>query len=183
MYILDPIIVKSSLKSTNIKSVVNLAKRLDIHRNTVQYYLAGAPVLNLNLEKILDGLNLTPKTAFKKIENEIQDEKKIVIKLADTISNSLPLPLAIVLFGSRAKKTAHRYSDFDIGVYSKDGLSNKDFLKLHRYKDKFEDSSPYLVDLVNLNSINSEFIKNISADMKFLSGSGESWLMLKDLGN
>ena len=69
---------------------------------------------------------------------------------------------------------------FDIGVFSKEGLSTKEFLKLFKFKDEFEDHSAYLVDLVNLNVVEHDFLKKIAVDCEFLSGSGESFIALKN---
>jgi len=180
MYILDPLTFKTALESKGIKSILELSKRLNIHRNTIQYYLGGASVLNEKLEIMLQALDLDPKTAFRKVEQKISKERLELVKFADELATGTKIPLAIVLFGSRARGTAHKYSDFDIGVYSKEGFSHKDFLKLFKVKDEFEESSPYLVDLVNLNAVESDFLDRISGDWEFLAGSGESFVMLKN---
>ncbi len=58
------------------------------------------------------------------------------------------------MFGSRAKGTARKFSDIDLAIKS-DGLNSKIIDKLNF---EFENSTlPYEVDLIDLNSITSEF--------------------------
>ncbi len=89
-------------------------------------------------------LNRTPfKTDFESVAKKIilQELKKFSCK--------------IFLFGSRATKENHRFSDMDIGI-----IPGKDFDHrfLYDLKDKLSDSIvPFKVDVVNFNLVPDNF--------------------------
>ena len=61
----------------------------------------------------------------------------------------------VFLFGSRASKTAHEHSDFDVGVYGKQRLPPKTFAKA---QDLLEDiETLYTIDWVDLNDTTEKF--------------------------
>ncbi len=63
-------------------------------------------------------------------------------------------PKRIILFGSRAKKREHRYSDFDIGVEG----ANMDIRTERRVKEMLDKKMAiYTVDLINLDKADEEF--------------------------
>lgn len=64
----------------------------------------------------------------------------------------------VYLFGSRAKGTARKYSDVDIGVLSDELTSNL----IHKIECEFENSSfPFKVDVINLKTVSNDFMKLI----------------------
>lgn len=78
------------------------------------------------------------------MENYLQTAKNIVLQ---QVANQ---PIKVYLFGSRAKNTARRNSDIDIAL-----LSNKIDISViaSQLRENFEESStPYQVDIVDLNS-------------------------------
>jgi predicted nucleotidyltransferase len=180
MYVLNAQLFRTALKNAGFRSLTALAEHLGIHRNTAQYYMNGAPVLNDKLNKMLDAVSLSPREAFIRLEEDKGSVNSDIVQLADRMSAAMPGVIAVVLFGSRSRESAHKYSDFDIGVYAKKGLAHKEFLGLFRYKDEFEEESPYIIDLVNLNAVDASFRKAIRSELRFLSGSGESWLALQN---
>ncbi len=65
----------------------------------------------------------------------------------------------VVIFGSRAKGTARKYSDLDIGLL---GQSKLPFAQIVALKNQFYESSlPYTVDLVDFANVEESF-KNIA---------------------
>lgn len=65
----------------------------------------------------------------------------------------------VVLFGSRAKGTEHRHSDFDIGFIPREGF---DPLSTARLREAIEDSSViYEVDLVDLSLSNTSLREKV----------------------
>ncbi len=92
-------------------------------------------------------LNRTPfKTDFEAIA------KKIVLEeLKD-------MDCKIFLFGSRASKEHHRFSDMDIGIIP--GQFFKDNI-LYSLKEKLNDSViPFKADIVNFNQVSDKFKKH-----------------------
>ena len=87
---------------------------------------------------------------YKKREKEVLD--KIVLLLKEKLNPSL-----IILFGSRASEKHNTGSDFDIAL---DG-DKIDVREMRKLKEKLEEiSGLYKVDLIFLESVDSEF-KNI----------------------
>lgn len=63
----------------------------------------------------------------------------------------------IFLFGSRAEKNNHDRSDIDLGIWGSEPLSP---LLRFRLEERIENSEiPYLVDLVDFNSVGDAFKK------------------------
>ncbi|MEX0609907.1 MAG: nucleotidyltransferase domain-containing protein [Balneolaceae bacterium] len=74
----------------------------------------------------------------------------------------------ILLFGSRATGKAKKYSDIDIAIDC--GGSALQIMKLADAKQDFVESNlPYLVDLVDLNNIDSSFKEKILSEAKELN--------------
>jgi len=87
---------------------------------------------------------------YKKREKEVLD--KIVLLLKEKLNPSM-----IILFGSRASEKHNTGSDFDIAL---DG-DKIDVREMRKLKEKLEEiSGLYRVDLIFLESVDSEF-KNI----------------------
>jgi len=87
---------------------------------------------------------------YKKREKEVLD--KIVLLLKEKLNPGL-----IILFGSRASEKHNTGSDFDIAL---DG-EKIDVREMRKLKEKLEEiSGLYKVDLIFLESVDSEF-KNI----------------------
>ncbi len=91
-------------------------------------------------------LNRTPfKTDFESVA------KKIILRELQNFN------CKIFLFGSRATKENHRFSDMDIGI-----IPGRDFDRrvLYNLKDKLADSIvPFNVDIVNFNQVTHDFKK------------------------
>ncbi len=77
--------------------------------------------------------------------------KKIILDELDTCN------CKVFLFGSRATKDNHRFSDMDIGVIPGEGFIHR---VLYDLKDKLADSVvPFKVDLVNFSQVTNDFKK------------------------
>lgn len=85
-----------------------------------------------------------PKIALT--EGQIEFIKK-------TIQQQLPAA-KIYIFGSRASGRAKKFSDVDIAVEDKTPISTNLILKL---QSELVNGLPYLVDLVDINSLEPEF--------------------------
>lgn len=69
----------------------------------------------------------------------------------------------IYVYGSRVKGTAVKYSDVDIALKSEEEIPFDMVLKLKAF---FSDSTfPYMVDIIDLNSISENFKNRIQKDL------------------
>lgn len=177
MYILDSQEFRRRLKEQGYPSIGALAKSLGIHRNTVYHYLSGNGVFPDALEKILLALKLEPTKALKQTGQTAVFKTEAIAPLIDRLHQAFP-DVTFVLFGSRTRPKHHKYADWDIGVFSTEGLSHEAFLRIVFAKSELEEDSPYFIDLVNLNRAGKEFLSEISKDWMFLTGKRQDWIEL-----
>lgn len=177
MYILDKYLFHKALKQSGFQSLAALSAELGIHRNTLNYYLNGQAVISEKLERVLDRLALSPADAFvrERVTKQISHEK--IVSFVDELAENFP-KLTFILFGSQARGTAKKHSDYDLGAYSRKGIEHGDFLKVYSKKEELEENLPFFVDLSNLCSIEKSFLKEISNDWIFLRGSQMDWVEL-----
>lgn len=100
------------------------------------------------------------------------------MSLIDELHARFP-EVTFVLFGSRAEGRARRYSDWDIGVYSREGVSHARYRAIVRAAREAMDATPYLVDVVNLNRAEPEFLLEIAKHWRFLTGWRRDWEELR----
>ncbi|HLD45683.1 MAG TPA: nucleotidyltransferase domain-containing protein, partial [bacterium] len=151
MYVLDTSKIHAAIKDKGFGSVSALANKLKVHRNTLQYYLSGAPIINDKLDLVLNALKLELADVVIKTGQEADYPWEPIVGVVDELNKQFSV-LTFVLFGSRARESHRKYSDWDIGVYSPKGLVHKEFRKLVLLKSELVDPLPVSLDLVNLNS-------------------------------
>jgi predicted nucleotidyltransferase len=178
-YILDTSKVYSAMRVKGFKTLESLAKDLGVHRNTLLPYLTGKRALPDCLDRLLNLLDLTPGEALTK--NNISKAQH-ALEIAELISSlSMKAPdCSFVLFGSRARGTNRTYSDYDIGVYRKNGLAFKTISKLMDLCSEWNEKKHYDVNISNLNIADNDFLKEISKDWIFLGGDFTSWIELNN---
>ncbi|MBI2068238.1 MAG: nucleotidyltransferase domain-containing protein [Deltaproteobacteria bacterium] len=177
MFIVDAVKFREAVR-TKYRSIEKLARSLGIHRNTIHYYLSGHPVLPPALEKMLESLGLKPSEILIERKKDDTESFKKVAAVVDQLHQEFP-NITFVLFGSRTQKRAHRYSDWDIGAFSKNGLPHPIYRKLLRRKDELVESLPVMIDLISLNRAPPTFLQEISKNWLFLSGNQLDWLELQ----
>ncbi|MBI2083763.1 MAG: nucleotidyltransferase domain-containing protein [Deltaproteobacteria bacterium] len=177
MFVLDAVKFREAIR-TKYRSIEKLAKTLGIHRNTIHYYLSGHRVLPAALEKMLESLELKPSEVLTEKKKEDSQSFQKIAAVVDQLHQEFPT-ITFVLFGSRTQKRAHRYSDWDIGAFSKKGLPHPIYRKLLRRKDELVESLPVMIDLINLNRAPITFLQEISKNWLFLSGNQLDWLELQ----
>ncbi|MBI2981435.1 MAG: nucleotidyltransferase domain-containing protein [Deltaproteobacteria bacterium] len=151
---------------------------MEIHRNTIHYYLSGHRVLPPALEKMLESLGLKPSEVLIERKKDDSETFKKVAAVVDQLHQEFP-SITFVLFGSRTQKRAHRYSDWDIGAFSKNGLPHPVYRKLRGRKEEIIESLPFMIDLVNLNRAPLSFLQERSKNWLFLTGSQLDWIELQ----
>ncbi len=179
MFVLNVAAIRAAMKRKGICSVERLAQKVGLHRNSIARYMTGKEsVFPDSIGRVLEALEIEPCNAVCIKAPPEAASNDALSPLLDELMATLP-NCAYVLFGSRSRGSAKQYSDFDIGVFSLAGLSLDNYLKLVEIKERHEDTLPYFVDLVNLNSADANFLHAIAPDIKFLSGRRSDWLELK----
>ncbi len=178
MYYLDKDKVLEAMKKRGCSSVLAMAAQLGLHRNTIQNYLSGHTVFPNALEKLFQHLQLEPADVLRKRKKSISVPQEEIAEVVDNLHQRFP-DVTFVLFGSRAKGTAKKYSDYDLGAYSSQGLSHRLFSKILLAKDDLEEDLPFMIDLVNLTRASPDFLRRLAAHWSFLSGRQTGWVELQ----
>ena len=94
---------------------------------------------------------------FKKTEEEIKD---IIFRFLD------PKEYQVFIFGSRVTGRAEKYSDYDVGIWSKKPVP---WNILAEIEEMLEESNlPYKVDVVDFSLVSSDFKKVALSKIKKL---------------
>lgn len=147
---------------------------MGIHRNTVGNYLSGKVVLPGALATILAALDLSPGEVLSLSQRRRHVPALSVSELVASLHQAEPLA-AYVLFGSRARNTPKRHSDFDIGVYRRDTLEFSAYSRLLNLVADWNDTATHVAQLTDFTRADAPFLREVSADMEFLAGSHKAW--------
>ena len=178
MYIVDQSIIQEAIKRSGYRSIGNLAKSLGIHRNTLHHYLSGHGVFPEALEKIIRALDLKPADVLIDKDKIQSFSLAPIAPVIDQLTQEFP-NITFILFGSRPKGKAHKYSDWDIGVFSKSGISHEHYRLIVRRKNELVEDLAFFVDIANLNQANKTFLKEIANHWSFLAGRLQDWIELQ----
>jgi predicted nucleotidyltransferase len=177
LVVVDREVIENAMRKKGYRTTKELAQHLGLHRNTLGGYLAGARAVPEALEKILEVLSLDPAQALRLTQRRRKNPALTIAKLVDQLSFAAT-GCCIVLFGSRARGTPKKYSDFDLGVFSEKELVFKKFSSLLNIVADWNDNSLSTVQLSNLSIADQEFLSSIANDLIFLGGSFLAWTML-----
>lgn len=150
------------------------ADSVGVHRNTVGNYLSGKTALPNALARILAALDLAPADVLSLPLRRRQVPGLLLSDLIDRLHLAVP-EAAVVLFGSRAREQAKRYSDYDIGVYRLDALEFPAFSRLLDLASTWNEESMATAQLVDLTHADVDFLTGIAQDLLFLGGSYVAW--------
>jgi predicted nucleotidyltransferase len=89
--------------------------------------------------------------------------------------------IVVVLFGSRARNQAKKYSDYDLGVFREKAFAFQEFSRMLDRACAWNDANMSTVQIVNLTSAQHEFLCAISPDIKYLCGNTAAWIKLQQL--
>jgi predicted nucleotidyltransferase len=178
-YILNKDSFLATLRASSYRSVSALAAAIGVHRNSLSNYVNGDPVFPEVLERALLALQADPATMITRVAPVLDQSPRVVAELTDRIARRDPTA-CVVLFGSRARGRHKRFSDFDIGAYSKRGIPFATFSEMLSCVDDFNETSMHTAQLTNLSDADREFLREIGPDLKFLAGSNVAWNNLND---
>ena len=174
---LDGTRLRREIRARGFSGVADFADSVGVHRNTVGSYLSGKTVLPSALARILQALDLEPDEVLSLFRRRKQVPGLPVADLVETLHVALP-EAAFVLFGSRARGAAKRYSDYDIGVYRIDPLEFAVFSRLLDAVGTWNDESLLMAQLVDLTNADALFLSGVADDLVLLAGSHAAWCAL-----
>ena len=173
-FVLDTARLQREIYARGFSSVQNFADSVGVHRNTVGNYLSGKTALPGAFARILDALDLAPAEVLSLTRRRRQVPGLAINDLIETLYAAVP-DGALVLFGSRARATAKRYSDYDIGVYRLRVLEFPSFSRLLDLASTWNEESLSTAQLVDLTHADVDFLTGIAQDLLFLGGSYVAW--------
>ena len=160
--------VKELAALRSIESQSELCELAGVHPNSLTPYAKGerSPITQVVTE-VATVLGVSP---ISLIENNKQDS--LVCDAQHKFEAILPADLALMLFGSRARKSARKYSDIDVGVTGgAKPISFSSYVKFQsQVEEQFENFS-HTINLVNLDKAPQDFLLSIAPDLTFLCGS------------
>ena len=167
------------LHQRGYRSIQALAGALGVHRNTISHYLSGAPIFPRSFAALARQLGVTPTELITEEPEPEFDLTAQVAELIDTLHDEFP-QLSFVLLGSRARRKAQPYSDWDIGFFANESVPHAVRRKLHRRVSDLSEDLPFFVDVVDLNRADRDFLRTAARDWKFLTGSRRNWHSLQE---
>jgi predicted nucleotidyltransferase len=175
MYALNLDYIKKVAKSRGHAGIKPLLEHLGLHRNTLDRFARGASVLPSSIATVLSALDIPiEKATYKKSTYSELPINPLVLSI-----HKLYPDISIFLFGSRARGKARKYSDFDLGVYSNNGISLEDYLEMIEVKEQYEEESPYKIDCINLNNADRDFLVSIESELRMLVGFESDLIILR----
>lgn len=172
--VLDATRLQREIRARGFSSVKDFADSVGVHRNTVGNYLAGKTALPGALARILDALDLAPAEVLSLSRRRRQVPGLAINDLIEALHTAVP-DAALVLFGSRARAMSKRFSDYDIGVFRREGLDFPIFSGLLNLVSTWNEESLVMAQLVDLSRAEGSFLGGMAEDLKFLAGSRAAW--------
>jgi len=177
MYVLNADRLRSTARQQGYTGLTSLLRLLGLSRSALQRFTEGAPVLPKSVAAVAEALDMPIEQVVVKVSAAF-DLSSVPVELASKLHRQFN-SLSFFLFGSRARGQARKYSDFDLGVYSSAGVQFENYLELVKLKEQYEEESPYYFDLVDLTKADSEFVREISGDLRLLAGYYSDLMALK----
>lgn len=177
-YALDKDKFKRRLFELGYVSLSAFAKKTSIHRNTILNYLAGKGIFSATFYQLADAIDADPLeliTATSKTEAKIAKIDEIRLVVAKIIKSDSKI--AVILLGSRAKKKAKDYSDWDLGIMrGEKPLTSFEYLKIKGVVEEASEDIVRNIDVINLDSAPEWFLKEIDYEPIFLDGNKGAYL-------
>ncbi len=174
---------KKALLEAGFKSLLDFSKKTKIHRNTLQGFMEGKDVFISSFSTLARALHkdplelISPQFKAKSKISNIDELKEIIAKLLRHDKKML-----VVLLGSRAKKRAKEFSDWDLGIFRyPEIIGGREYLRLKGLVEEASEDLVRKVDLINLNQAPHWFLKEMGEEIVFLAGPQESFLYLKGM--
>ena len=174
---LDTSRLQREIHQRGFNSVQDFADSVGVHRNTVGNYLAGKTALPSALAKILVALDLAPADVLFLPLRRRQVPGLLVADLVESLHAANP-GAVVVLFGSRARGTAKRHSDYDLGLFCHNGFEFAAFSRMLDLVAAWNEKSLATAQLVDFSRADASFLAGLSEDLVFLAGSHEAWCEL-----
>lgn len=177
-YRLDPRVFKKRLLELGFKSLSEFASKSKIHRNTLRNLLSGKTIFSNAFDALARALKvdpfhlLSPHAVLPGDVCNIEELAPLIARLVREDEN-----LGVFLIGSRLKKSAKKFSDWDLAVTRyPEPLSGREYLRLKRRIGELSENLVRNVDLVNLDQAPLWFLQNFEKKPLFLEGNKEAAL-------
>lgn len=175
-YQLNKVKFTQTLFKKGYKNAAEFTKKHHINRSTLNHYLKGKGPLLDSYYEICHYLDVDPLFLLSPVNpldaiSHYDEIKPIIEEIVKT--NSL---LAVGLFGSRAKRSAKKFSDWDLGLTAgKQNLKPQEYYRLKDLIQNLSEDLPRSVDVIYLDEAPIWFFEEMDYDPLFLAGNRQSW--------
>lgn len=174
-YHVDSEKMKSLFARAGYKSLAEFARAHGFNRATIHNYLKGLGPFPQVYYSICDALSADPISILSPVTGSKIDDVSEIMPIVRTIA-AHEEGIAAGIFGSRAKGTHRKYSDWDLGITrGARPLGGEEFLRLRRSLVDAIDVLPRRVDFINLDAAPEWFLGDIDYEPIFLTGDSNSW--------
>ena len=164
---LNPLLTRRGL------NLSRLARKSGVSRQSLYQMLAGASIYNVPFQKLIRFLRISPdqitdehSASTLSLEQSPAKIRKAALRLLDYCKKKRA---SLILFGSRARETHGKGSDWDFAVYFHGKVHDHE---LRRLKQQLQEQTfPYRIDIVNLNQAPHWFLRGVREDGLVLEGS------------
>jgi transcriptional regulator with XRE-family HTH domain len=175
-YVLDRQKLETHLLEKGYGSLQEFVEKAGIHRNSLNDYLYGKKTVFCRvLEKMAATLEVDPLEIIQKKKNYIEQLPGPLQKRIKMLGISFS-HLAFTLIGSRARGSAKKHSDWDIGFTGgPDGLGTDTYLRVKSMFQNLTDDLVFSTQLVNLDQAPDWFLEDMDYKPIFLAGNEKAY--------
>lgn len=143
---------------------------------TLHHYQEGNGPLSEAYYRLCDSLNIDPLELLTSVSSQNQNlALEEILPLIKKMAAKYP-QVAFGLFGSRAKGTAKKFSDWDIGITGGSCvLNSQQYVKIKNEIMDLAEDLPRSVDVISLDAAPLWFWEEMDYSPIFLAGDEKSW--------
>ncbi len=163
------------LQERGYSSLAAFCEQTKINRATIYHYMQGRGPLADAYYSLCDQLQVDPLSLLEEEKVSSDVDVSEIRAIVEALCKR-DCELAVGLFGSRAKGTARRFSDWDLGITrGVGGLGTREYFVLKQRVDDLSDNLARKVDVINLDAAPLWFLSGINYQPIFLLGNRNAW--------
>ena len=166
MYFLNTQALRQSIRRFGFRGIKPFLEHIGLHRNALDRFSRGAPVLPRSIELTLAALNLPLEHALLKGSQCVPEP---ITHLVETLHHRYPTT-SIFLVNSRSTFIPGNNNVYTLGAYDKQGLPPAHFQSIVEQKALVEKQCAYVIECINLNDSSADFLHSIACELQLLAG-------------
>jgi predicted nucleotidyltransferase len=174
-YHLDADKLKRLIAQRGYAHLTAFARAHGFNRATIHHFVKGDGPLSPVFYALCDTLQADPISLLTPMTGSEVPEASEVMPIVQALI-ATDKELAVGLLGSRAKRKARAYSDWDVGITrGRRALAGVEFFRIKRVAGDLTDALPRSVDFINLDQAPQWFLSRIDYEPVYLGGDPSAW--------